>query len=176
MPNSTNEKCKTSKVENDANVSAQYLKSLSVDIIDAKAAKVLESSSYARPDVVLKLCQSEFKYTGDQMRRGDEGTKSFLTPCKLSFVKIANKKVMFRLMRITFLKEPALLNFMNVVLDKIAYSNHAVSLFESPFLDERVKRVYDDIWTSPSLSSVKSVRCPRSQEVTFEAVLNDVVA
>lgn len=83
---------------------------------------------------------------------------------------------MFPLRQLTFLKGPALLHFIDVLLNKAASPNHAVRLLESHFLDDRAKRINNGIWMELSFDSVKSVECSQSQEVTYEAVMNDLIA
>lgn len=78
-------------------------------------------------------------------------------------------------MQTKFLKRPALLHFMHVVLDKAVFPNNAAHFLELHFLDDTAKRVKDEIWMEICLDSGKSVRPSRNQKVTYEAVLNDVI-
>lgn len=47
-----------------------------------------------------------------------------------------------------------------------------IQMFESPFLNERTKRVNDDIFAELSFELVKSSRISRSLDRTYEVVLN----
>lgn len=132
--------------------------------------------SNARPGDVSKLFGNDFRYSGGPTEPIRRRFDIFLNACHLCGVNTSQKETMFPLLQTTFLRGPALIHFMDVVIFKAEDPHEAIQMLECHFLDERAKRVNDDVWMELSFELVKSSRAAMNREITFEKVLNDLYA
>lgn len=86
----------------------------------------------------------------------------FLNACRLCAVCTESKDVMFPLLETTFLKEPLLLYSVEHVSTNAYDFGEAVRMLEAQVLDDRAKRVNDNIWIGLSFELAKSVRTSRN--------------
>lgn len=71
-------------------------------------------------------------------------------------------------------KGPALVYFTDVVIIKSKNRDEALRMLEDRFLDDRAKRVNDDVYPGLSFALFKLKIVSRKDEVTHEKILNEI--
>lgn len=65
-------------------------------------------------------------------------------------VDTTSKKVMFPLMQTVFLRGPAMIYLMDMVISGCENQEGAIQMLESHFLDDRANKLNYDVWTELS--------------------------
>lgn len=123
---------------------------------------------------VSKLFSNDCHYSGAPTEPASRMFDIFFNASHLCEVDTSSKQIMSSLMQTTFLKRPALVYFMVVVIIKAKSPDEAVILLGAHILDDRAKLVNDDIWLEESYTLIKMKSSSKNEEVTYEIFLKEL--
>ncbi len=104
------------------------------------------SQNCSRPSDISKIFGRELRYSGGPKEPLRRRFDLFKDACDLSGVDTADTALMMKIIPTTFLSGQATIYFTDVIKQSAKSTNEAINMLEQNFLDQRAKRVNDEIW------------------------------
>lgn len=130
--------------------------------------------SRPRPSDVAKLFPKEMRYSGAPSEPLRRMYATFVDACELAGIEPDNSFLLLRLMQNVFLKDAALVYYMDRLKDSCKSADEAIENLEKHFLGQRAKRVNDEVWHELSFQFVKQSREMKGISISNDEVLNDL--
>lgn len=130
--------------------------------------------STPKPSYVGKVFPRGMQYTGSPSEPLRRRYQSFMDACKLCGVEPDHTETLFILMQNVFLKDAALIYYMDHVKLNAKDIAEAIDMLENQFLGHRAKRVNDEVWNELSFDFVRKTRESKQMTITNEETLNDL--
>lgn len=112
--------------------------------INAEKDKKRKSGSSARPGDVSELFSQHLRYFVSPAETTRRRSNIFLNASRFCSVDTTSKQIMFPRHADGFLRGPALIYFMGMVLSGSQNPEGAIQMLQSPFFEDREKRPNDD--------------------------------